>query len=70
MSLEVGKALDEENIKKGYEAFREAKNSKELSSIAQKNALELESLKSFVDAILDRYIFDGACFGLERKTSS
>ena len=58
-SLEVGKALDEEGIKKGYEAFREAKNSHELEKIAIKNSLETRRLQSFVDAILDRYIFDG-----------
>ena len=58
-SLEVGKALDEEGIKKGYEAFREAKNSHELETIATKNALETSRLQSFVDAVLDRYIFDG-----------
>ncbi len=58
-SLEVGKALNEEEIKKGYEAFREAKNSNALNELAQKYNLETQRLKSFVDAILDRYIFDG-----------
>ena len=58
-SLEVGKALDEERIKKGYEAFRTTKNSHELETIATKNTLETSRLQNFVDAILDRYIFDG-----------
>ena len=58
-SLEVGKALDEERIKKGYEAFRTTKNSHELETIATKNALETSRMQNFVDAILDRYIFDG-----------
>jgi len=58
-SLEVGKALSQDEIKKGYEAFKKAKNSNALSEIARKNGLEVERLQSFVDAILDRYIFDG-----------
>jgi len=58
-SLEVGKALDEEGIKKGYEAFRASKNSKELELIATRNNLEPTRLQNFVDIILDRYIFDG-----------
>jgi type I restriction enzyme R subunit len=58
-ALEIGKALDEEGIKKGYEAFREAKNSNALEEIATKNSLETSRLQNFVDAILDRYIFDG-----------
>ncbi len=58
-SLEVGKASDEQSIKKGYEAFRSAKNTKELNAIAEKNSLKPVELQKFVDAILDRYIFDG-----------
>jgi len=58
-SLEVGKALNEEAIKKGYETFRASKNSTELNELAQKNGLEPASLEAFVDRVLDRYIFDG-----------
>ncbi|BCG64231.1 MAG: type I restriction enzyme, R subunit [Methyloprofundus sp.] len=58
-SLEVGKALDEESIKKGYADFRSAKNTTELNALAQKNKLETTRLQSFVDIILDRSIFDG-----------
>jgi len=58
-TLEVGKALDEEAIKEGFEAFREAKNSSKLDSIATKNGLDIDRLESFVYNILDRYIFDG-----------
>jgi len=58
-SLEVGKALDEEGIKKGYETFRASKNTTELQTLAQKNGLEPASLQVFVDGVLDRYIFDG-----------
>jgi len=58
-SLEVGKALDEEDIKKGYETFRASKNTTELQALAQKNGLDAVSLQAFVDGVLDRYIFDG-----------
>ncbi len=58
-SLEVGKALNEEDIKKGYETFRASKNTVELHDLAQKNGLEPASLQAFVDRVLDRYIFDG-----------
>ncbi len=58
-SLEVGKALDEEAIKKGYETFRASKNATELDALAQKNGLEPASLEAFVDRVLERYIFDG-----------
>ncbi len=58
-SLEVGKALDEEAIKKGYETFRASKNATELDALAQKNGLEPASLEAFVDRVLERYIGTG-----------
>ena len=58
-SLETGKGLSEEDIKKGYETFRASKNTTELQALAQKNELDVASLQAFVDGVLDRYIFDG-----------
>ncbi|MCB4776415.1 MAG: type I restriction endonuclease subunit R, partial [Sulfurovum sp.] len=58
-TLEVGKGLNEQEIKEGYEKFQEAKNSKAIEKLAQKTGIEPKSLKSFIDKILDRYIFDG-----------
>ncbi len=58
-SLEMGKALNEEQIKQGYETFRESKNTTALEVLAHKNELEASSLQAFVDRVLDRYIFDG-----------
>ena len=57
-SLEMNVALDEESIKKGYEAFKANKNSSELEEIAKSHELELSSLQAFVDRVLERYIFD------------
>ncbi len=58
-SLDVGVALDESDIKDGYEEFKKAKNDNELIQIANKHNIELESLKEFVELIISRKIFDG-----------
>ncbi len=58
-SLEVGKGLSEEEIKDGYETFKEKKFAKELADISEKHGLKTAALKSFVDDILSRMIFDG-----------
>lgn len=58
-SLEVGKSLSEAEIREGYEVFKEEKHAQELAAIAHKHGLQAFALKSFVDGILDRMIFDG-----------
>ena len=58
-ALEMGKALNEEEIKKGYEDFKTSKNTTELQEMATNHNLEPERLQAFVDRVLDRYIFDG-----------
>lgn len=58
-SLEVGKGLSEQEIKDGYENFKEAKHAQELAAIAAKHALDLKALKAFVNNIISRMIFDG-----------
>ncbi len=58
-SLEIDIALNEENIKKGYEEFKASKNSTKLEAMAKNHDLEYSKLQSFVDRVLDRYIFDG-----------
>jgi type I restriction enzyme R subunit len=57
-SLEMGKGLSEKQIREGYEDFKEVKHNKELAAIAEKNGLKSAALKSFVDGILSRMIFD------------
>jgi len=57
-TLEVGKALNEQEIKIGYQKFKEEKMTKKLAEIAQNNGLEYEALKQFTDAIISRMIFD------------
>jgi type I restriction enzyme, R subunit len=58
-SLEVGKGLSEEEIKEGYESFKKEKTHKELAAIAQNHGLETTALKSFIENIMSRMIFDG-----------
>lgn len=58
-TLEVGKALNEKEIRDGYQNFKMQKSAKELMDIAQKHGLTNESLSVFVDEILNRMIFDG-----------
>jgi type I restriction enzyme, R subunit len=56
--LEVGKALNEHEIKDGYQAFKEEKIAKKITEIAQYNGLEFSALNEFTNAIISRMIFD------------
>jgi type I restriction enzyme R subunit len=58
-SLQVGKSLSENEIREGYENFKEEKHNKELAAIANKHGLKITALKSFTDGIMNRMIFDG-----------
>jgi type I restriction enzyme R subunit len=58
-SLQAGKALNEKEIKEGYQNFKAEKQAKELADIAHKHGLGTAVLKDFVDGIASRMIFDG-----------
>ena len=58
-TLEVGNGMTEREIQRGYQQFKDEKAASELKAIAQKHQLENESLKTFIDEILHRMIFDG-----------
>lgn len=58
-TLEAGKGLSEQSIRDGYQAFKAKKADSELKALADRHALETDRLKTFVDGILDRMIFDG-----------
>jgi type I restriction enzyme R subunit len=58
-SLEVGKPLNEQQIREGYQKFKEEKMAKQLAEIARNHGLELTTLQQFTDSILSRKIFDG-----------
>lgn len=58
-SLPVGEALDEKQIRAGYERFKAEKKNRELTDIAIKHGLIADALQVFVDEVLRRRIFDG-----------
>lgn len=49
----------EKEIRDAYELFKTEKFAKELMEIAEKHHLDIASLKTFVDDIVERKIFDG-----------
>jgi len=57
-TLKEGEGISEEEIRKGYEAFKARRQAEEIARIAQKHDLPVEALQHFIDHILDRYIFD------------
>lgn len=58
-TLKVGEALNEKEIKEGYQKFKAEKATQEMAETARKHGLETETLQAFVDEIIDRMIFDG-----------
>ncbi len=58
-SLAVGEALDEKQIRTGYQTFKAQKSANELNEMAISHGLEPQSLQVFVSTIMDRMIFDG-----------
>jgi len=53
----VGQTADE--LKKNYETYKIDKYDKELAAIANKHGLQTAELKTFVESIMNRRIFDG-----------
>jgi type I restriction enzyme R subunit len=58
-SLDWNRGRTVEEIEEGYEKFKEEKSAQELAAIAEKHGLQTAALKSFVDGIISRMIFDG-----------
>lgn len=58
-SLSTDVALNEKQIREGYQQFKADKSVNELKSIALKHGLEEQSLQTFVEKIVHRMIFDG-----------
>ncbi len=58
-SLYWDKGQDLEELKNGYEIFKDNKYNKEIATIAQKHGLDTNVLKSFIQDIVSRMIFDG-----------
>ncbi len=58
-TLPAGETLSEKAIRAGFDSFKAQKSIKELSTLAEKHKLNSCLLKSFVDVIMERMIFDG-----------
>ena len=58
-SLPVGVALDEKQIRDGYQIFKAEKSANKLYNIAINHGLEPQCLQVFVNNIMNRMIFDG-----------
>ena len=58
-SLDEVNGKTEQEIKEGYEAFKVEKYAKQLASIADKHGITADSLRKFVEQIMERMIFDG-----------
>lgn len=58
-TLETGHPLTEGEVRAGYQRFKNERHVAELATIADKHGLTNEALQPFVEAILDRMIFDG-----------
>ena len=74
-TLKAGEALNEKEIRQGYETFKAEKSARQLAEIADNHGLETATLQAFVDGIMQRMIFDGehltdllAPLGLNWKT--
>ncbi len=58
-TLKAGEGLSEQVIRQGYETFKAEKFVQQLAATAQKHGLKTGTMQDFVDAIMDRMIFDG-----------
>lgn len=58
-SLDWNSGQDVETLRKGYVTFKDDKYNKELADIAHRHGLPTADLKSFVEKIMSRMIFDG-----------
>ena len=58
-TLEAGQGLTEQGIREGYQVFKAQKATHELRAMADRHGLGADALSAFVEAVLDRMIFDG-----------
>lgn len=53
------KGLSEKEVMNGYQKFKAEKSVKELASLSEKHGIDSSSVQTFVNAIMERMIFDG-----------
>ena len=57
--LDWNSGQDVDTLRKGYDKFKDDKYNKELAELANKHGLKTADLKTFVEQIMSRMIFDG-----------
>ncbi|MCQ2320411.1 MAG: type I restriction endonuclease subunit R [Bacteroidales bacterium] len=62
-SLDGVNGKTEQEIRDGYQIFKDGKYNKELQRIAEAHQIAFEALKAFTDSIVERKIFDGEQLG-------
>lgn len=58
-TLEIGSGLNEEDIQKGYEAFKAKLSNSRLDKIATTHGIDKKAFSDFIELIMGRMIFDG-----------
>jgi type I restriction enzyme R subunit len=58
-SLGEVKGRSEDEIRRGFERFREERQAAEVAALAEKHHLATDRLQAFIDTILKRMVFDG-----------
>ncbi len=58
-TLHAGQGLGENEIRAGYLRFKTERHAAELAAVAEEHGLIADHLQTFVDAILQRMVFDG-----------
>ncbi|MBJ6610267.1 MAG: type I restriction endonuclease subunit R [Candidatus Thiothrix moscowensis] len=58
-SLPTDSPLKENEIREGYQGYKAKKTAAELAGIAGRHELPTKALQAFVDAVMERMIFDG-----------
>ncbi len=58
-SLKIGVGLNEQEIRRGYETFKQEKLTRRIHELAKNSGIEPDALQAFIDTILGRMIFDG-----------
>ncbi len=62
-TLQPGQPLNEREIRTGYERFKAEQDARQLSELADRHGIASAALQTFIDAILQRMIFDGEQLG-------
>ena len=62
-TLQPGQGMSEDDVRQDYERFKAAQDERAVADLARKHQIEPATLQGFVDAILQRMIFDGEQLG-------